>query len=112
MKITANQRKFLIIWCTCHIIFLLCYLFKFSGDLDNGSYLISRLSVRGQRYSTLQDVFWPFCKIFDSFKGLDGMQHNILNGFLYGYDYTEFIVYMLLGFGIVFLPKLWNPSNK
>lgn len=40
-------------------------------------------------------------------KVLKPMEKTTFNGIFVGYDYSEFVVYMLLGFGIVFIRKIW-----
>jgi hypothetical protein len=36
------------------------------------------------------------------------LKNKYFNGIFHGYSYMEFVVYSMLGFAIVFLPKLWN----
>ncbi len=58
--------------------------------------------------------FYPKCYYYyeiGSLKHRDIISQDKITGFLgvfNGYGYTEFIVYIILGFAIVFLPKMWN----
>lgn len=112
MKISIIQRRFLIIWIAIHTIALLTNIIPIRGEY----------SVEGDRcfsctksmyifaapiYTDQQETkFWPFTNIYDQ----DGYGYGSLyfRGIFFSYGFGEFIFYILTGFAIVFLPRLWN----
>ena len=69
-------------------------------------------------YSTNGGSFWPFVKMweadilgYNSYNDDTDMYTGRFKGLFYNYNYKAFIVYLLLGLAIVFLPKIWNGNN-
>jgi hypothetical protein len=65
--------------------------------------------------------FWPFCDYiltynrFGSFRPDDvlyGANVSVFKGVFYNYDIKTFLVYILLGLCLVFIPMLWTGSQE
>jgi hypothetical protein len=115
MKISTKQKRFLIIWIIINTFALFVNKVSLEGNL-NGS-----LPENGRDgYQTYiltntwtHEGFWPFVPFIESkYYNASGMQNagtvHTFNGLFYSYDLAAFMLYIALGFGIVFIPKLWK----
>jgi hypothetical protein len=59
-----------------------------------------------KEYVDSENGFWPFTKIYEE----DGYGYGnpYFRGIFFSYGIGEFIFYILLGFGVIFLPILWK----
>ncbi len=105
-SISLKQRRFLIVWCIFHLFALTVNLIPICGSISDvesnyGSY--HRHIFTNGYYREDDGAFWPFVK-FSEYYSYNGIFHN--------YSIYAFIVYIAIGFAIVFLPKLWGTTKK
>jgi len=124
-SLTLNQKRFLIVWILLNSFALFVNLADIRGAIDNSDtsynsygYLIHNGTDRiiylftnssGQNKSD----FWPFTSYYSiNYPSNSGfpIQH-FYGGLFNSYDIPEYIFYMVLGFAIVFVPKLWNDKK-
>lgn len=122
-KITLNQKRFLIIWISIHSLALFVNLFQVNGALKNTNYspIFNVFTTSENIYN--KDDFWPFVNYYIYGKCLvvtedikntpllwKDWAHETNNffGVFNSYNFPEYIFYILLGLGIIFLPKFWN----
>jgi len=160
MKITLNQKRFLITWVLFHSFALFVNLADIRAELPNGANAGTFcLFTSGYAYGH-KDDFWPFTKFYktdpiweednsgftmpiDTTKAAGPQtveekeeatyleklskqtpsepvappsrhyrqvgEQNYYGGLFNSYGIPEYIFYMFLGAGIVFVPKLWKP---
>jgi len=116
-SISLNQRRFLIIWCFFHLFALATNLIPIKGEITSEGYN-NYIFTYGESGSYYDGGFWPFVKMNDE-KGYDTYDHqtnerkyrSIFLGIFHKYNTGAFIVYIVLGFAIVFLPKLWGKNE-
>lgn len=115
-KISLREKRFLIIWVLFHAFALFLSIAEIKGNYENGYYFSNSSSTKD---------FWPFAGFNNegyspNFKGYDASGSSItryepystFKGIFNGYDLTEFIAYMVLGLGIVFIPKIWSKNEQ
>ncbi|MEQ7800177.1 hypothetical protein ABDJ41_10215 [Pedobacter sp. ASV1-7] len=108
-SVTKNQKRFLIIWCLIHSFALFVNLANIEGAVDfsktehyyEPSYFLSR--------ENKPEQFWPFVTFYDkTFSNFTGKWEGTFYGIFTAYGFEEFVFYILLGFAIIFIPKLWR----
>lgn len=125
-SITINQKRFLIAWTIFHSFALFVNLFKIDGSLKMTLYS-PIFNVFTTTYQTgAYDDFWPFVPYTSNgivllteksnddpwiWKDLAQDSFNFF-GVFNSYNFPEYIFYMLLGFGFIYLPKLWNKEEN
>jgi hypothetical protein len=106
LALTLNQKRFLIIWTLFHSFALFVNLAGINGFVtvnDHEYVCIFANTLPGETYGS---GFWPFVNFSPNY------QEMIFNGIFYSYGFAEYVFYMLLSIGILFVPKLWsNPQN-
>lgn len=137
MKISLKERRFLIVWTCVNLFALIVNIADIHGTISEPRSPVTKTGNQEWVFESIpgfylwtagnhDDVFWPFQSKFIAtrrnigypvFIG-DGNTLNVLPGkitdflgIFNGYDYLEFGIYMILGFVIIFLPKIWNPKN-
>jgi len=131
MDITINQKRFLIVWILIHSFALFVNLAHIKGEYYNKVYQLGGEN-REIKYlftnSINQDQFWPFTDYTtNTFKkdtvgitptdndfniiSLRTTSTEYFNGVFNSYNFPEFIFYILIGFAIVFVPKLWSNTQ-
>jgi hypothetical protein len=105
-RISLKQRRFLILWCIFHLIALTVNFIPICGSIADtrdsyGNNHHSYIFTNGY-YRQDDGTFWPFVKFSDDFN---------YYGIFYNYSIYAFIVYMTIGFAIVFLPMLWGRND-
>lgn len=133
-SISLKQRRFLIIWCCFHLFAIAAnkipIIWKF--DSDGPEFTINSENYAPMHYKTscsnfiltdgrdydTDNGFYPFVKFFrNSSCGLPGREDLIGNGkmvfmgLFFNYNTGAFILYICLGFAIVFVPKLWGHTK-
>ena len=137
-SITLNQRRFLIVWICINVFALFVNATHLEGLIHHGHFN-NDLDFRDLHKIILRDKFclfmdsnedinrernefklFPFTSHFTSVltneswdKPTFSMYYTYDEGFLgifNGYSYFSFAFYFVLGFAIVFIPKMW--SNK
>ena len=113
------QKRFLIVWCIFHSFALATNLIPIDYHYDNQSYGQNYLFTNGDPYNSYLG-FWPFVEYNKTYYGfgIDTYTHTHTHtdakqflGIFFNYNISSFIVYILLGFAIVFIPKLWGNSK-
>lgn len=137
MNITLTQKRFLIVWILFHSFALFVNQTKLKGtvitDEYNKKYYRREIRKHLLTGDTLNEKFWPFTryKTYQTFTGIADttffiyqgrrtptfintyrIDINHRNGIFTSYDFSEFIFYILLGLGIIVIPKLWNNNNN
>jgi hypothetical protein len=106
LKLSTVEKRFLIIWILLHSFALFVNLAEVSGKIDRDNFLFTNTD---PLYS--KNGFWPFVNFEGTnYYPADG---NVLyfNGLFYSYGLSAFIFYILLGIGIVYIPKLWKEQT-
>lgn len=125
-KITLNQKRFLIIWICVHSFALFVNLVgleggsEYRGSEQNG--LFHTFTTKDYQ----KEDFWPFTTFLETheyyttnyddprntigitFRTRNEAKQPDFNGIFNSYNLPEYIFYVLLGLGIVFIPKAWN----
>ena len=114
MNITLSQKRFLIIWVLFHSFALLVNLANIEGKISDGAF-DNRTTIYLFTHQGHQSDFWPFTIFYERIPGLP--QENIedyydFNGVFFSYGFGEYTFYMLVGFGIIYLPKLWSDKKS
>src|SRR4051812_42783264 len=132
MKITLRERRFLIIWIILHCTALFVNVTKTEGNLRN-KIASPIVNIFTTNYCT-SEGFWPFVAfmeygacinvppvepnsegIYDpsSLVWADHLAVKSWNffGIFYSYNTKTFLVYIILGIGAIFLPKLWREKS-
>lgn len=129
MKTSKNVKRFLVIWTSFHLIALFVNLAginyntrKTVEEISHNSdysvvwgcerikktYFLTSCSTKEFLNNTSE--FWPFIN-FNTYESPSSGDVvwciNIFNGIFYKYDFTEFLLYSLLPFLIIFLRRLW-----
>lgn len=127
MKITLSQKRFLIIWCCFHITGILTNKLRIEGAIRN-KYWSPVFNVFTTPQQNHDGQLWPFVtfggwgnyiflqrsspddayfyKYFDR-----NEKWNNFFGIFNGYDWNAFVLWMIVGFAIVFIPKIWNDNR-
>jgi hypothetical protein len=128
-KLTIRQRRFLIIWVAFHTFAYLVNVFDINGKITIDAE--TRYNSKSLERHTYYDInllrsmnnsgdFWPITKFYEKaysepsfttreFIPVDDLDvYNHFYGIFASYDVSEYICYMLLGFAIIFIPKLWS----
>ena len=70
-----------------------------------------------------KDSFWPFVSFYETFHekvpiesynpalGYIDESHTYFKGIFYSYNITAFVFYIIIGFGVVYIPKLWKEQT-
>jgi len=115
--LTTNQKRFLIVWVIFHFLALFVNIADVRGLTnpslpENGKtgYQICLFTQYGH------DGFWPFVQFYkENYEQLYATSYGKIvyfNGLFYSYDLSAFVFYMLVGLGVVFIPRLWSPSSE
>lgn len=134
MKVTLKERRFLIVWTCINIFALIVNITPIRGKIRNAeesnTLIHDRVVLDSYKpgfyiWTSGEDkiFFWPFTKFFDKEisrvpsgnenYGFLTSKSRLKNfqGIFNGYDFSEFIIYSILGFAIIFVPKLWSPQS-
>jgi len=127
LKLTLNQKRFLIAWTLFHSFALFVNLVDINLKVyEDGSNTEDRhyvyLGTFGQ-----SDGFWPFTSYYKESLGIlkstvkygngltmdfPGTSNNYYYGGLFNsYGFTEYISYILFALVIIFVPKLWTNNQ-
>lgn len=132
---SLKSRRFLIVWCCVNSFALLVNLAHIKGQIINSENkndrnvenVVVNLFTDGggidEDYSFFHPAtFYPFTSEFYSnsergvssetgswvsYSSITWYKNIRFYGVFNGYSYLEFIVYIILGFAIVFIPKMW-----
>jgi len=106
MKEVINEyRKLIWIWTIVCTTGLLIRILKLTGDINVPH--VKLFTTLGGYYSDQNDKgFWPLVKFIkhhdtSSTYGHHGNDYTSFNGIFYGFDISEFIVYMLILIGFL-----------
>jgi hypothetical protein len=120
LKLSAVQTRFLVIWILFHSFALFVNLNDIEGRIGNDDLFT-------QSYST--DSFWPFVSFSGTYHqkapitDYTSDNYNSSNttyldkddtyfkGIFYSYNITAFVFYIILGFSIVYVAKLWKEQT-
>jgi hypothetical protein len=122
LKLPTVQKRFLIIWILLHSFAL------FINKADIEGLVNPTLSENGQTGYQIHlftntwyhDGFWPFVGFIKTEYMASGADYagnsqtgNVVyfNGLFYCYNLSAFVFYIILGFGIVYIPKLWKEQT-
>jgi len=111
MKLTVNQKRFLIVWVLFHSLALFVNLAHIDGKIQDGNSSNDNTTIYLFNGIGGQDSdFWPFTSYHSSYNetNLDNRIDYYYGGLFNSYGFPEYIFYLLLGMSIVFIPKLWN----
>ena len=110
--LSKGQRRFLIIWIIFHLFALLTNIIPIEGKVNDTPSGVLYIFTQGS-----SDKFWPFSDISHRSNYTEIRNGNYdynstrkvthFYGIFNGYGIEEFLVYVLTGLLIVFLPKLW-----
>jgi hypothetical protein len=113
LNLTLNQKRFLIIWILFHSFALFVNVAHIYGTLHDGYGKDNDNTTVYLFCNTLPDResdFWPFTSYTEESyqSNLGNYYERYYGGIFNSYGFPEYIFYMLLGLGIVFIPKLWK----
>lgn len=135
MKISLKQRRFLIVWGIFHLFALTVNMIPVEGLVHISGKIWTKTNPTGidahyvnverplyiftyPDHSAIDGNFWPFVKMWEadylgsnSYNDDSDMYTGRFKGLFYNYSYKAFIVYILIGLAIVFLPKLWSGGS-
>jgi len=124
-SVTLNQKRFLIVWICIHSFALFVNLTGLYGTTREGTETLGYANI----FTTngYKNDFWPITTFFYRERyyvpnpsdprnqhgysvtfGTWKEKEPSFNGLFTGYDSTEYLFYILLGIGFVFIPKIWN----
>lgn len=108
MTLTLNQKRFLILWILFHSFALFVNLAGVNGftSINDHEYVCFFTNTLPGQYPI---GFWPFVTFSPNTIYYDRI---VFNGIFYSYEFPEYIFYMCLGLGIVFIPKLLTTETK
>ncbi|QNR85077.1 hypothetical protein H9N25_00780 [Pedobacter riviphilus] len=126
-SVTLNQKRFLIVWICIHSFALFVNVASIYGTINEGTQTLGYSNLF--TINSYEDDFWPFTKftetesyidyspnIFDEIgkpkRGIWRDKTPSFNGIFTGYNLPEYIFYIILGLGIIFIPKIWNDNKK
>jgi hypothetical protein len=130
MKISLNQRRFLIVWILFHSFALFVNIAQIqlnysSPNNDGGrdyTYIFTKL--------TDEEKFWPFTDFrhyvthsdTSNWQEIPGTKSHMFNvtvrndhyfdGIFNSYGFSEYIFYVLFGFVIIYIPRLWRKKEQ
>ncbi|MBL7718317.1 MAG: hypothetical protein JNL72_05720 [Flavipsychrobacter sp.] len=112
MNISLKQKRYLIVWSLFNVFALSVNIIPIKGLIKGNENMIpSDLTyVFTNGYSKVKG-FWPFVNFNNDFSNPyweNGYHFHHFRGIFAGYDFAEFAVYILIGFAVVFLPKIWK----
>lgn len=128
MQITLAERRFLIIWCSFHLFALCTSLIPIKGEIVDQNKYRDYIFTSTDHYNS-ERGFWPFVKMLEENgystnvedytysssgypeKTVSRGKRSLFKGIFYNYSLGAFLVYILLGFGIIFIPKVWGVSE-
>ncbi len=114
MKITLKQRRFLIIWCIFHSFAYISNLIPITFDIHSND-----IFTNGDDFNPNYGV-WPFveyfrfCKSCGDWNSAHTMRDdvNVFRGIFFNYNFMIFIIYLIVGISIVYIPKLWGNKKS
>lgn len=136
IEVPLNKRRFLIVWMCIQVVALVVNLVPIEGRSINGTHSYYYWTYKSDNK---EGDFWPFTKFTSTYTGyvvsskyrnnhdvstpvnvntalavpagaLEKVERSYFYGIFNNYGVGEFIVYVLLGLGIVFIPMLWGES--
>ena len=115
MNLDTKQKRFLIIWIIFHSFALFVNLAKIQGTIKEESSLFTPEAKYEYLFTSLTDwdKFWPITTYYEKvhkYPTPTTSAYDVIyfNGIFNSYDYREYIFYILIGIGIVFVPKIWK----
>lgn len=119
MKLSLNQKRFLIVWILFHSFALFVNLADIKGTTQNEGHLVENGYYKNTTINLLTSnthpSFWPFVNYYEDtfeYQSPNYRTENLdFNGIFYSYSFSEYIFYILLGLAIIFVPKLWNDKK-
>ena len=104
LTITQKEKRFLIIWIGICLFAFFVNLVPIEGKIDDFTYIFT-VGESGGFYPFTSDFMGRHFIGYDQY---DFMQFKPrFNGIFNSFNLPEFIFYILLGFGIVYIPKIW-----
>lgn len=95
-ELTKTERRVVIILMIINSFALFVNKYEFQGRINNCHYIITN---SGENYVKEKDLFYPFFKFND--------RNDCFQGIFQYYDSSEFYIYTLLIFGVLFIKKVW-----
>jgi len=120
LKLSTVQKRFLIVWILFHCLALFVNLTDIEGRIGDDDLFTQTYNKEG---------FWPFVSFYETYHqkvpitDYTSDNYNSANttyldkddtyfkGIFYTYNTTAFVFYIILGFGIVYVPKIWKEQN-
>jgi hypothetical protein len=125
MKISLNQKRFLIIWICFHSFALFVNVAMIYGTLREesepfkdtfGNDFIKYFNHNLFTSGNFQEDFWPFTTYSQIESHYPGNYTRSDTHYFYGiftsYGYLEYFSYLVLGFAIIYIPKIWGTQNE
>jgi len=118
IQLTKKQRRTIIILMGINLFALFVNFFNLSPKIESNTKNDLGQLTSTNRYYLLTDSnsysnktkdFWPFTQFTDS-QPHHGRNYTLryrFYGIFTNFDHSEFLVYCLLIFGVVFIPKIW-----
>lgn len=110
LKLTTNEKRFLVIWIIVHSFALFVNLADIEGaiDFNNRDYTYTP-TYFFTHYNSNRSDFWPFTKFITTSRCADCVSsETIFEGVFNSYGTAEYLFYMVIGLAIIFVPKLWR----
>lgn len=117
-KMSVGQRRFLIIWVIFHSVALLMNITKIEGTVHQSLPENGTTGYQINLFTSFQpdSDLWPFVAIYHSEYESQNLNTYgdivYFKGIFFGYNAISFLFYILVGFGIVYVPKLWNDQTS
>ncbi len=119
-QLTLGQKRFLIVWIVFHSFALFVNVANINWSTED-NYTHNKYYWLTSRLSEDNASFWPFVTYITKSIGTPDEVYNgitfkgapdwtLFNGIFYCYNFISYIFYIILGFGIVYVPKLWSKS--
>ncbi len=101
MKLTLNQKRFLVYWMLFHSFALFVNVAGIYGTIHIDNH--TTISIFTDPPTTGNQGFWPFV----SYSMSNFVYYrSSFHGIFYNYRFSEYIFYIVLGLVIIFVPKL------
>ena len=128
--LTLKNRRFLVVWICINAFALFVNVAHIQGEIKSYSGTTCKIDLLTDGHGVSEDyslfhpeTFYPFTteytatcyassSYFENHVYNYDVPNNSFKGIFNGYSYWEFIVYTLLGFAIVFIPKVWGKNEQ